>query len=302
MKTALLSLCLLCLLSSMQANSYLSYYQLCHQGSKAHYFEQYEEGLQLFQEAFASVPFAHAEYLRKAAGCASQTDRPKLAYQYIKQSILQGSKEQFWKETEFETFRGSPSFAQLKDSLDDFKAQFQANTNQAYIALIDSLYYVDQRIIRKNRTVKGKYQIDKSKLPEDLYDLDASLFATLLSLIDQYGYPSERNVGLQAYRKADIIVHHNLRLTENESHTPLFEQALFAGEYSPISYALMMDQRNVWFQQVEPYFYYSKAIPEDMPAERIAEIERRRKDYGVPPIEAISVTKHRKFTRTVRLW
>ncbi|MEL7341021.1 MAG: hypothetical protein AAGM67_11075, partial [Bacteroidota bacterium] len=269
---------------------------------KAHYFADYEEGLAIFQEAFATVSYAHCQYLIKAAECAAQTDQPALAYQYAKQAVLQGWAHSFWKGDLFQDFRQTSHYHQLKDSADYFQEQFYANTNQAYIAIIDSLHYIDQRLIRKTLSVKGKYQIDKSSLPENRFELDDGLFAMILTLIEEHGYPSEQNVGPEAYRKADIIVHHNLRMPENEAHTPLFKQALLAGEYSPKSFATMMDQRNIWFQQIEPYFYFSRPIPEDMPASEVAAIEARRKEYGIAPLEAVEIIKRRKFVRIRQLW
>ena len=112
----------------------------------------------------------------------------------------------------------------MMDSCIHFQTECNNRINHPFIKIIDSLVFVDQYIIRNNKSYKANYKIDKKKLPENLFDLDSSNWHLLFNCIKKWGFPSEEHVGYETYKKAWAILHHNLRLIENEKyHTEIFE-------------------------------------------------------------------------------
>ncbi len=102
---------------------------------------------------------------------------------------------------------------------------------------IDSLYYIDQKI-RKTPGLKNIFYI---KIKKYTYDLDEKIFADLMNLIEQYGFPSEKKVGFYTYRNAAIILLHNIRLKKNHSYFTIIQEAFDRGEYLPEDYAWLYD-------------------------------------------------------------
>jgi len=148
--------------------------------------------------------------------------------------------------TKSTSFKHSKYFKWLKDSADFYFKKYNSRVNHDYIKVIDSLHYIDQNIIRKNRSVKGKYKIEKNSLPENLFELDKVNWQHLHRLIDSLGFPSEKNVGLDAYNNAWIIIHHNLRLKENEVYHKEIFQSIKDGEYLPEHFCFWYEQFQTW--------------------------------------------------------
>jgi len=207
----------------------------------------------------------------------------------------------FYRKKEFKKFRKTDLFKMFKDSLTYFQAVYGENLNSDYKKQIDSLYYVDQRIIRNNKSVKGKYNIDKSKLPEKIFDLDSLIFADILALIEKYGFATEKNVGKESFSKMWIFYHHNIRLPKNEKYIELAQRALKEGAYLPNYYAWMFDQSRT-FKKEDPYFYFGVVFTGDMDREKKSIVNKRRYEWGVKPLEAQKTIQKKNSLIQKNLW
>ncbi|MGB0423598.1 MAG: hypothetical protein ACPGED_04725, partial [Flavobacteriales bacterium] len=224
-------LCLTCFIAA--AEDYISYYNYCNEGDRYVYMKEYELALEQYELGLAAVKYVHVHQLEKASFCAAKVGEFESCAFYAKEAILNGSTAYFLKRKAFRNFRRTPHYSSLEASFDQLKSQHLSSINLIYKQLIDSLHYIDQRVIRGNSSVKGKYAIDKDSLPEDRYELDARNFALLLELIDLYGFPSEKNIGPEGYANAWALLHHNLRLPENSAYLPMAKLAVENGEYLP---------------------------------------------------------------------
>ena len=286
---------------SQQFDNHIEYFNLCNLGDKYYYFENFNEAIESYESAFEKADYVHAHYYMKAAKTCVKSFNYSKAYFYSKKAILNGQSDKFLKNKEFKQFRKTSEYRQLKDSLKFFKKEYALIINNDYKVLIDSLYYVDQRIIRNNRSCKGNYQIDKSILPDNLYELDSVIFADLLTLVENYGFPSERLVGPESYRHAFIIFHHNIRLKKNEKYLDLLESAVKKGEYMPEHFAWTYDQ-GLLMKGKKPYFYYGVAFLGNLTESEQEEVDKHRKDYGVKPIESFEVIEKGKTIIQKPLW
>jgi len=266
----------------------MDYYHLCNEADRDIYHKDYEAALDKFEKAFELVDYVHAENYEKAGAYALQVKDYEKGYLYAKGAILNGSSSEFWERREFKLFRKTQYYNNLIDSSNVWKEQHLASLNMEYNMLIDSLYYIDQRIIRKTRHVKGNYKIDKKKLPSDLYELDASNFQTLLAAIEKYGFPSEKIIGFEGYQKALIIVHHNFRLKENEVYHPIVIEALRNGEYMPIDFAHMYEQYNRWSKDQTFFTVFDRNLSE----ENLKKINANRLKYGLKDLSAYKLKRN----------
>jgi len=230
-------------------NDYIEYYNLTNEGDKQIYLGNDSLAYDFYLKAFKKVNYIHSDKLINGAILAIKQKDYINAYNFSKNAIIQGTEYEFYKKKEYEKFRKTDYYKTFIDSLSFFHNQYLNNLNVDYKKQIDSLYFIDQNIIRKNKSVKGNYNIDKSKLPENIFDLDSLIFVDILALIEKYGFPTEKNVGRKTFRDVFIIYHHNFRLPRNEKQMNIAEKAVKEGAFLPNDYAWMYDQSLTWFKK-----------------------------------------------------
>jgi len=283
-------------------NDYIGYYNLTNEGDKQIYLKNDSLAYDCYLKAFEKVDYIHSRKLIIGAKLATKQNDYKNVYEFSKNAIIQGTETKFYKNKEFKKFRKTDLFKIFKDSLNYFQAEYGKNLNNDYKKQIDSLYYVDQRIIRNNKSVKGKYNIDKSKLPEKIFDLDSLIFVDILALIEKYGFPTEKNVGGKTFINVSIIYHHNFRLPRNKKYMEIAQEAVRKGAFLPRDYAWMYDQSIAWFTKEEPYFYYGVYFDVKKLNEKKDLINKRRKEWGIKPLDAQKIVIRGKTVITKQLW
>lgn len=283
------------------SQDYIGYYNLCNYADSAIYVNQYDLALTRFEEAFLLVDYVHALQYEKASNCAVLVGDYEKGLLYARAAILNGNTSRFWEQKQWRKFRKTPYYPTFQDSLTHWESQHISSINLAYQSLIDSLHYVDQRIIRNNQTVKGNYQTNESNLPENRFDLDALVFQSLIEAMEEYGFPSEQRIGPAGYAQAWVLFHHNVRLPQNHSYLPRMESALKNGEYLPSDFAWMYDQGRLNIEE-EPLFYYGVRLPQELTQEKRDEIDAARRAYGIKPLASVRIKSTGKRTMIKVLW
>jgi len=289
------------IISSSVGQNYIEYYNLCNLADKDIYQDNYVKALEKFEQAFKLVDYIHAKQLEKASQCAIKNNEYAKATVFIKKAILNGSIKQFWNKRKFRDYYQSNEFQMIKDSISYFEKKHLQSVNLDYKKQIDSLHYIDQKVVRKAKFVKGNYNIDKSKLPKNRYDLDQPIFQELLRLIEKNGFPSEKNIGPQGYDNVWVIFHHNVRLPQNDQYISMVKQAVLNGEYLPHDFAWMYDQGRLNKAEA-PLFYYGVPLPKELSGEQIKKIDEARAAYGLKPFESVKVKTKGNRTVTKMLW
>lgn len=220
---------------------YKNYYLDCNLSDSLSYNQQNEQALIKLKEAFTKVDYVHSKNFVKAYHLAIKLKKYDEAFEFGKMIIINsGEKNKII--TQSSEFKKTCYYKNLKDSIDEYTNKFNNRINHFYKSIIDSLYYIDQRIIRNNRSIKKKYKIISKSLPNDRFELDSVNWLILSKLIDSLGFPSEQNVGYETYSKASIIIHHNLRLEKNSRyHNRIFE-FIKNGDYLPENFFFWYEQ------------------------------------------------------------
>ena len=224
-----------------RSQDYASYYKRCNLSDSLQYIGLNQEALDTYKIAFTSVDYVHSNKYYEAYHLAIKLGAFKDAFQFGKMIIINSGNKKLIG-TKSTSFKRSNYFECLKDSTDFYLENYKNRVNHDFINAIDSLYFIDQNIIRKNRSVIGKYSLEKDTLPENLFELDKTNWQQLHKLIDSLGFPSEQNVGLAAYNHAGIIIHHNLRLKENEKYHNEIFQSIEDGKYLPVHFCFWYEQ------------------------------------------------------------
>lgn len=233
--------------------NYAQYHRLCNTADSLGYTKSYQAAIDTFEKAFSCVDYAYADHYVKAYHIAACLGDYSKAYRFGKMAMVHAGTSSFLDNSP-KTFKTSASFVQLSDSITHFQALYAARLNTEYIRAIDSLYYIDQAVVRQNKQVKGNYAIDEASLPGNLFLLDSANWHCLYRLIQQYGFPSEKTVGPDAYTKAAIIIHHNLRLPENEKYHAEMIGFIQNGEYLPQSFSFWYEQ---FYMQVKGSTFFT---------------------------------------------
>ncbi len=173
--------------------------------------------------------------------------------------------------------------------------------NIIYKNKIDSMYRIDQNmrnkkylkirnniarlLNKKSLSNRQKQRLDKLQtIRKQQQETDKSNTKTLLALIQKYGYPSEKNVGLIGYNHAYIIFLHFDYDVDNKILKPIFDKALKNNEILPSDYATVLDRHLVTVSNKKPYYYelnlcdYLKLSEEEQKI-----VSERRKSIGLKP-------------------
>lgn len=264
-----------------RSQDYTEYYRLCNDADSLIYLGEDQYALETFQRAFKTVEYPLLRELQDAYKLAINLSEFDAAENYGK-SLLLGTGKGTIIKTESETFKASQQYRRLLDSSEIYLKEYENRINWEYVAIIDSLYYIDQRIVRKNKSIKGNYNIDKKSLPKDLFELDQGLWLHLSTLIDSLGFPSVRNVSAEASYRASLIIHHNLREEQNASYHPRIFGYLKSGEYSLLNFT-------VWYEQYQTEVLgttFFTTWDKNLTAENLARIDRNRRAFHLKGINA----------------
>jgi hypothetical protein len=154
-----------------------------------------------------------------------------------------------------------------------------------YASEIDSLYYVDQVIIRNRPVTGSKYKIDLYVYAKDRPKYDSISFRYLLTLIDKYGFPSEEKIGKKAYEEAALVIHHSIRMPYFRKELENFKKYVLKKEYKPQDYARAFDQSEENLKR-RPFYYYKVGDATKLIADEKKEVNVRRKEIGLDNLEA----------------
>lgn len=271
-----LTLSLVLSLLSFGQNDYINYNLKSFQARKLTYEEKLDSALILYKQSFELVDYIHIKNLKAAQKIAKKL-KDKSFYKFTSDKINQINK-------------GS-------------------SINNEYRLIIDSLSREDQRV-RGNKysdaqQVYYKYIKDSlsnkeadefikaQKLMTEWWRVDSMNIQLLLSLITDYGFPSEKLVGEEAYkRKAFIILLHFDKDQDNSILKPIIDKALLNGEIEPDDYAWIIDRRLTWGQGKKPYYYHMPFGLDKLSKEEISEINERRRSIGLRKLfEGVEIKK-----------
>lgn len=281
-------------------SSYIIYFNHCNEGDKQIYLKHYDSALVAYQQAFETVDYVHLQYLIAATECAIRLNNIDAGNNLMRKCLINGAISTDFSKKLLKQFNKKFQ-SQILDSANHYHKIQVARINQKYQIIVDSLYFVDQYIIRGSKWIKGDYYIEETSLPENRHELDSLIFQDLLALIDKYGFPSEKLIGRKSYHKAAIILHHNVRLPKNSQYLELCKFAVFEGKYLPDDYAWMYDQ-GLMFRKKDPFFYWGVTGIDHLSEDKLKAIDMERAKFGIKPFASTLIIKKKKSIIQKKLW
>lgn len=201
----------------------------------------------------------------------------------------------------------------LISKYENISAERNKNIDHNYKVFIDSLGKKDQQMrndpkswklikyynASKNGSIKNvdsiKFQKSKNTVDQWLA-IDSLNALTLLRKIQEDGFPSERKVGLKSSSTNIIIlIHFSL-----EDHDSLFhaiiEQALYAGDITPSTYAYMVDCQSVRYNRQQTYFQYQGCRLDEISLDEKRLVIENRKKIGLLETKSSCSFKNLPYT------
>jgi hypothetical protein len=286
---------------NLKGQDYISYFNDCNEADKAYHYKAYDSALMKFEKAFTNIPYIHSRYLIKAGYCSSKLKQSEKSYYYIKKALLQGADGSILKQKELRRFRSTAYYTNLTDSLDFCREFAKKSINQYYRKAVDSLYFIDQNIVRGNHRDSTLFKTSVSVTEDYLYELDSLNFVFLLKLISEYGYPSEKLIGEKSYENASILLLHSIRKPWNSGYLEFMRNALCNGECLPADYAWTVDQ-SLDIRKMPVQFYYCEKNPNRLTEEQKEMTDNERRKFGVKPLEAFKVIEIFNMLITAPKW
>lgn len=272
---SILTICLIISLFSFGQNDYINYHLKTYQARKLAYEQKLDSALLLYKQAFKLVDYIHIKNLKAANKIAIKL-----------------------KDKSFDKF--------TSDKIKSFNNEDDFNNN--YQKIIDSIFIEDQNVRGdeqyRARQVYYEYKFDSlsnktadefvkaQKLMNEWFHVDSMNIKRLLSLISTNGYPSEKLVGVESYRKAFIVLLHFDTDQDNSILKPIIDKALLNGEITPENYALIVDRRLTLCQGKAPKYFQMGFGLDKLSEEEIKIINERRRKIGLRKLyEGIEITK-----------
>lgn len=272
---SILTICLIISLFSFGQNDYIDYHLKTYQARKLAYEQKLDSALILYKQAFNLVNYIHLNNLKTANKIAKKV-----------------------KDKSFDKF--------TSDKIKNYNTQ--SNFNNNYQKIIDSIAVEDQKVrgdkYDRARQVYYEYKSDSlsnkttddfiqaQKLMNEWFHVDSMNIKRLLTLITTYGYPSEKLVGVEGYRKAFIVLLHFDTDQDNSILKPIIDKALFNGDIAPDDYAWIIDRRLTWCQGKDPYYYHMPFGLDKLSEEAINNINKERRKIGLRKLyEGVEIIK-----------
>ena len=121
-----------------------------------------------------------------------------------------------------------------------------------------------------------------------IHDIDARNTARMKEVVDKYGWPGKSLVGTDGSQKAWLLVQHADRDRDfQERCLPLLAEAVKKGEATADQLAYLTDRVRVADKEKQVYgtqFRQAGGKMEPYPIEDQANVDKRRKEIGLPPL------------------
>lgn len=146
--------------------------------------------------------------------------------------------------------------------------------NPSYKRKIDSLFALDQIVIRKSTRTKDEFNLRSLNIEIT----DSIIFNEILRLFYTYGFPTERKVGFQTNNHFTFLLLHALRF--QRSYDCLLDLVFQQGGISPDDYGNIIDNALIYSEK-RPKFYVSTQEILQLNQSEIESINNEREKLGI---------------------
>jgi hypothetical protein len=233
---------------------YLNYHQEISQAEKFISEERYDEAFEIFEEVIGQYDFVFLKHYKIAAQLALHLDQADLAYDYVQLGMASGWTIKEIKKNSFlaPLWKEKDRWTELTSSYELLHSEYLTRINSDMREEVRDMFRRDQWLAFKALFHFGEKQYNRYAENKFAPQSERHM-ARLDAMLDQYGYPGEKHIGIELW-SYDMILHHVSMTTEYTRQDTIFytlspklKKAIRSGEMSPYSYAFIYD----WYTAVK---------------------------------------------------
>lgn len=276
-------------LCSAQKEKRVIGYNYLNEGDYCLHQKEFRKALANYYQGFNILVDCDHSYFINAAIAAINLDIEEEAVTFLRKAIVNGADRDKIKANDFKKLKNNKVYNTLLDSIDFYKKKLIEGYDKNLIEKIDALSVVT----KINSSTHGYLEVDIIKILEYEYLFD--------EILKEEKIPSSKLVGEDKSWVMTRILTVFLKIYNGDNRNKLEEILklnLYDGNIYPSQYAFCIDHSNK-----EPYFYMGvELFFEIQILKNWDEINNRRFNHGLKPLESIEIVKTKNSIRIEQKW
>jgi tetratricopeptide (TPR) repeat protein len=264
-------------------------YNYLNEGDYCLHQKEFRKALANYYQGFSILDDCEYNYFINAAIAATNLDIEEEAITFLRKAIKNGVDRDKIKTNDFNKLKVNKDYILLLDSIDFYKKKLIEGYDKDLIKKIDALSIVT----KINSSTHGYLEEDIIKILEYEYLFD--------EILKEGKIPSSKLVGEDKSWVMTRILTVFLKIYNGDNRNKLDEILklnLYNGSIYPSQYAFCIDHSNK-----EPFFYMGvELFFEVQILKKWDEINNRRFNHGLKPLESIEIVKTKNSIRIEQKW
>ena len=194
-------------------------------------------------------------------------------------------------EHDFNSLKKDKRWKKLLESIELNIKRKEAKLNKQLIQQLDSVFARDQkyRVKKKGEEIFGLDSNEMNQLRKSIKENDSINLIKVKSIIDSFGWLGKDVIGVKGNETLFLVIQHSDPKTQ-EKYLPIMREAVRIGQAEASSLALLEDRvaisqgkKQIYGSQIEQDPKTGKFII--LPIEDEANVNKRRKEVGLDPLE-----------------
>ncbi|ARS36634.1 hypothetical protein [Pontibacter actiniarum] len=258
--------------------------------------KDYQQALEAYKQAFASVPSPFARDYYNAAVTALLLHERKETFRYLEGLVKKGvSLEYLERQPVFDSLRTTRHWRKFARKYPKRRRKYDERFNQELRADLDELYARDQYF----REAEGGWRVHGDTIKQ----IEVANTAKLLDWIETYGYPGEDQIGvadtLEQLPRFSIVIVRQTLARKGYDFSDVLTKAVQQGRIAPQPVAYLLDQqagRNKYGSRAYVRVNCTKCSESEemkklgdflvrkLEEEELQRIDARRQELGLEPL------------------
>lgn len=287
-KSVLLWLFLVPLFSQGQTQNYITYHQLKVQAEQEICRSNFEKALFYYQEAFKVVKNPFVKELYNATICAALAKDTTNMFLLLDKCLRKGVQFSTFENNSatFESYFPIYQWSYYRENQEQLNKIYLKRINLEYKNLLDSLDVMDQQVRKEKRVWVSSFPNSKTGANqiEKINQIDSLHTETVKRIILKYGFPTERNIGINGKNDMSYFGHVCVWHIIDKEFMALVHNAFLQGDLDVERYIAKL----AYAENNQEYHYMCFDCPKKIDKNTQIKVDSARKAIGFPTFEEMN--------------
>lgn len=276
------------LFSQGQSQSFILYHQLKVQAEQEICRSNFEKALFYYQEAFKVVKNPFVKELYNATLCAALAKDTTQMFLLMDKCLRRGVQFSTFEKNKatFENYFELYQWSYYRENQEQLHKIYLKRVNLEYKNLLDSLDVIDQHIRKEKRLWVSSFPNSKIGVNQisKINEIDSIHAETIKGIILKYGFPTERNMGING--KTDMLYFGHVCVwhTIDKEFMILVHNAFLQGDLDVERYIAKL----AYAENNQEYHYMCFDCPKNIDKNTKTQIDNARKAIGFPTFDEMN--------------